>query len=65
MDAGPGIVNAIACHVRFLETKTPESAKVVLDFRKADSPPCAFTPCSKCPLPAPRNRLAARIEAGN
>ena len=37
---------------------------VVLDFNKAYSPPCVFTPFATCPLPPPQNRLPIRIEAG-
>lgn len=38
--------------------------KVVLDFNKAYSPPCVFTPFATCPLPPLQNRLPVRIEAG-
>lgn len=41
----------------------PDS-KVVLDFNKAYSPPCVFTPFATCPLPPLQNRLPVRIEAG-
>jgi len=37
---------------------------IVLDFSKAQNPPCAFTSYATCPLPALRNRLALAIEAG-
>jgi uncharacterized protein (DUF1684 family) len=37
---------------------------VVLDFNKAYTPPCAFTPYATCPLPPSQNRLAVPIEAG-
>jgi uncharacterized protein (DUF1684 family) len=40
------------------------SGKVVIDFNKAYSPPCAFTNFATCPLPPPQNRLPFRIEAG-
>ena len=49
---------------RFLYTDLPKDGTVVLDFNKAYSPPCAFTAYATCPLPAPQNRLAVRIEAG-
>jgi uncharacterized protein len=51
---------------RFLDTDAPSqgSQKVVLDFNKAYSPPCAFTPYATCPLPPRQNELALRIEAG-
>ena len=48
----------------FLYTPLPQGGKVTLDFNKAFSPPCAFTPFATCPLPPPQNRLPIRIEAG-
>src|SRR5258708_6453858 len=49
---------------RFLYAEMPREGKVVLDFNKAENPPCAFTPYATCPLPPVQNRLAGRIEAG-
>jgi uncharacterized protein len=49
---------------RFLYTEMPRDGKVVLDFNKAFSPPCAFTPYATCPLAPKENRLPVRIEAG-
>ncbi len=49
---------------RFLYAELPREGKVVLDFNKAENPPCAFTPYATCPLPPAQNRLAVRIEAG-
>jgi uncharacterized protein (DUF1684 family) len=49
---------------RFLYTPKPRNGKVVLDFNKAENPPCAFTPYATCPLPPPQNRLDAPIRAG-
>jgi hypothetical protein len=49
---------------RFLYSDAPRDGYVVLDFNKAYNPPCAFTPYATCPLPPPRNRLPARIPAG-
>ena len=49
---------------RFLYAALPKDGKVVLDFNKAYSPPCAFTPYATCPLPPKQNRLTVRIEAG-
>jgi uncharacterized protein (DUF1684 family) len=49
---------------RFLYGPLPKDGKVVLDFNKAYSPPCAFTSFATCPLPPRQNRLAVRIEAG-
>lgn len=49
---------------RFLYTDMPRDGKVVLDFNRAFSPPCAFTPFATCPLPPPQNRLPIAIPAG-
>jgi uncharacterized protein (DUF1684 family) len=50
---------------RFLYADLPgKDGTVVLDFNKAESPPCAFTPYVTCPLPPPGNRLKLAIEAG-
>jgi hypothetical protein len=49
---------------RFLYAEMPKDGQVVLDFNKAYTPPCGFTPYATCPLPPPQNRLALRIEAG-
>jgi uncharacterized protein (DUF1684 family) len=50
---------------RYLYVAPPEaSGKVVIDFNKAYSPPCAFTNYATCPLPPRQNHLPFRIEAG-
>jgi len=49
---------------RFLYAAPAQDGTVVLDFNKAYSPPCAFTPYATCPLPPKQNVLALRIEAG-
>ena len=50
---------------RYLYVSPPDNAgKVVIDFNKAYSPPCAFTNYATCPLPPQQNRLPFRIEAG-
>ena len=49
---------------RFLYSAMPEEGVVVLDFNKAYTPPCAFTPHATCPLPPEQNRLPSRSEAG-
>ena len=49
---------------RFLYADPPKDGHVVLDFNKAYSPPCAFTPFATCPLPPDQNRLPIAIEAG-
>jgi uncharacterized protein (DUF1684 family) len=49
---------------RFLYTDNPVNGKVVLDFNKAENPPCAFTEFATCPLPPPQNKLDIEIPAG-
>jgi uncharacterized protein (DUF1684 family) len=50
---------------RFLYADAPSAdGKVVLDFNRAQNPPCAYNPWTTCPLPPPMNRLPVRIEAG-
>ncbi|MBI4161303.1 MAG: DUF1684 domain-containing protein, partial [Acidobacteria bacterium] len=49
---------------RFLYADLAEDGTVTVDFNKAYTPPCAFSPYATCPLPPPENRLALRIEAG-
>ncbi len=50
---------------RFLYTDAPDaSGKVVMDFNRAQNPPCAYNPWTTCPLPPSSNKLAVRIEAG-
>jgi uncharacterized protein (DUF1684 family) len=50
---------------RFVYADAPgPDGKLVLDFNKSYSPPCAFNDFSTCPVASPRNRLPVRIEAG-
>jgi hypothetical protein len=50
---------------RFLYADGPSpDGKVVLDFNRAQNPPCAYNPWTTCPLPPQMNRLQVRIEAG-
>lgn len=49
---------------RFLYADAPKDGKVVLDFNRAQNPPCAFTPFATCPLPPKENRLPIRVPAG-
>ena len=44
--------------------RADENGRVDLDFNRAYSPPCVFTPFATCPLPPPQNRLALKVEAG-
>jgi len=51
---------------RFLYVDWPkEGARtIVLDFNRAENPPCAFTPFATCPLPPKENRLPFAVTAG-
>jgi len=50
---------------RYLYVDPPDaSGRIVIDFNKAYSPPCAFTKFATCPLPPRQNRLPFAIEAG-
>lgn len=49
---------------RFLYADKLVNGETVLDFNKAENPPCAFTPYATCPLPPPGNKLAIEINAG-
>jgi len=49
---------------RFLDTDPVTDGKVVLDFNRAYSPPCAVTPYATCPLAPKENRLPVTIPAG-
>ncbi|MFL6590558.1 MAG: DUF1684 domain-containing protein [Chthoniobacterales bacterium] len=49
---------------RFLYADKPVNGETVLDFNKAENPPCAFTPYATCPLPPAGNKLLVEINAG-
>jgi uncharacterized protein (DUF1684 family) len=52
---------------RFLYVDPPgpgEGNRVVIDFNRAYTPPCGFTPFATCPLPPAGNRLPLAIRAG-
>jgi uncharacterized protein len=49
---------------RFLATGPVNGEDVSLDFNRAYSPPCAFSPYATCPLPPAENHLQLAIEAG-
>lgn len=53
---------------RFLYVDAPSASNrpgsVVIDFNKAYSPPCVFSPWATCPLPPRQNRLDLAVEAG-
>ncbi len=54
---------------RFLYAANPSNGlgrpgTILLDFNKAQNPPCAYTPYATCPLPPQQNRLTIPIPAG-
>jgi uncharacterized protein (DUF1684 family) len=50
---------------RFLYAAMPgKDGRLVLDFNRAYSPPCAFNDFATCPVASPRNRLSIRVPAG-
>lgn len=50
---------------RFLYVPKPgSSGELVVDFNRAENPPCAFTSFATCPLPPVQNRLPIAIPAG-
>jgi uncharacterized protein (DUF1684 family) len=49
---------------RFLYAEPPVDGKVVLDFNRAQNPPCAFTAFATCPLPPKENQLQLAVTAG-
>jgi len=50
---------------RYLYADPPDAeGRIVVDFNKAYSPPCAFTNYATCPLPPFQNRLPIAVEAG-
>lgn len=49
---------------RFLHADKAVNGETVLDFNKAENPPCAFTPYATCPLAPPGNDLKVAIKAG-
>ncbi len=49
---------------RFLYADKPVNGEAILDFNKAENPPCAFTHFATCPLPPPQNNLEVDIKAG-
>ncbi len=49
---------------RFVYATLRDDDTLVLDFNRATSPPCAFTPHATCPLPPAGNALDLAVEAG-
>ena len=50
---------------RYLDLARPgPDGRMVIDFNRAENPPCAFTPYATCPLAPPANRLDLVVAAG-
>ncbi len=49
---------------RYLYAAAPRAGKLVLDFNRAQNPPCAFTPYVVCPIAPAINRLDLALTAG-
>jgi uncharacterized protein (DUF1684 family) len=49
---------------RYLFADMPADGRLVLDFNRAQNPPCAITPHVVCPLGPPSNRLEVAVTAG-
>jgi len=49
---------------RHLYAARPTGRTIVLDFNRAENPPCAFTPFSTCPVPPKEHRLPFALRVG-
>jgi uncharacterized protein (DUF1684 family) len=49
---------------RFLYAEPAKDGKVILDFNRAENPPCAFTLYATCPLAPDQNTLSVAVKAG-
>ncbi|WP_305804989.1 DUF1684 domain-containing protein [Stenotrophomonas sp. YIM B06876] len=49
---------------RYLFAEMARDGRVVLDFNRAENPPCALTPHVVCPIAPPANRLDLAVTAG-
>lgn len=49
---------------RFLYAEPAKDGKVMLDFNRAENPPCAFTLYATCPMAPEENTLPIKVEAG-
>jgi uncharacterized protein (DUF1684 family) len=61
-DATSGEETYPAARYLYIEGKT--AGEVTVDFNKAYSPPCSFSPVWTCPFPRPQNRLSVAVRAG-
>ena len=63
-DATSGKETYGACRFLYVDWPKEGDTKIVLDFNRAENPPCAFTPFAMCPLPLKENRYPFAITAG-
>ncbi|HEY0332639.1 MAG TPA: DUF1684 domain-containing protein [Stenotrophomonas sp.] len=49
---------------RYLFVERPTDGALILDFNRAENPPCALTPHLVCPIAPPGNRLELAVTAG-
>lgn len=63
-DATSGKETYGACRFLYVDWPKEGATSIVLDFNRAENPPCAFTPFAMCPLPPKENRLPFAITAG-
>jgi uncharacterized protein (DUF1684 family) len=63
-DATSGKETYGACRFLYVDWPKEGATELILDFNRAENPPCAFTPFSTCPLPPRENRLPFAVTAG-
>jgi len=49
---------------RYLTVEGKMAGTITVDFNRASTPPCNFSPLYSCPFPRPQNRLLVPIRAG-
>lgn len=49
---------------RYLDVERQADGRYVVDFNRAYSPSCAYSPYYNCPIPPPENRISVSIPAG-
>ena len=49
---------------RYLRAAAPQNGRLILDFNRAENPPCAFTDYAICPIAPASNRLDLNVDAG-
>jgi uncharacterized protein (DUF1684 family) len=49
---------------RYLDVEGKTVGEIVVDFNRAYSPPCSYSPVFTCPFPRAQNRLPVAVEAG-